>query len=663
MRSRLWVLWVAAAFAGACVGGSLNISDRFAAIHNAASAIGYGEVGPISEGSLAAGESVEVELALLGNRCYLVSALGGGGVWDLDLAIVDRTGSPIGSDASRGPQATLYVCPDSAGTYKARVQMVTGSGRWALMAWTGTGQGGGGFGAAGMGGGTCDSPLAVPANGRARGTTVGAADEMQPACLGPGESTAPDRVYRIELEQRGRLTATLTSQFDGVLSLLSECVSGDVAAIECNDDAQRGDTSHSRVSANLEPGTYYLVVDGYADAAGTFSLETRIEAMRDMSEVCGGLETLVSGQTVSGTTQGASDDFRSPADCAEGSRAPDTAYRLVIDRPSRVRIRLDSDYDGVLHLRSDCANDRSVAGCNDDFGQGQEALRISQIATRLQPGTYAVIVDGYEGENGTFRLTATVLPDGESPAENDACAGAETLVTGRVFRTDTFLASDDMRGSCVVEPGGADVVYRLEVPARSMLRVETTESDFPDPVYYLRRDCGSDASETACAVRSLSAVVDPGTWFLVVDGNRRDAIGSVAFRAELEDVSRIEAQCSEAPILESGRQTSGRTSGPDRFQGTCGDGTRNPEGIYQIRIRERSRVRITVEAEYDCVLYVRRSCVDSSSEVGCNDDAGEANRSELDLDLEPGTYFVFVDGYGQANESGSFRITADVTRR
>ena len=74
-------------------------------------------------------------------------------------------------------------------------------------------------------------------------------------------------------------------------------------------------------------------------------------------------------------------------------------------------------------------------------------------------------------------------------------------------------------------------------------------------------------------------------------------------------------------------------------------------------------MEISVEADYDSVLYIREDCIDPDSVVDCNDDAGDSNHSLLDLTLDPGTYYVFVDGYGDGGEQGSFTIRAEVSER
>jgi hypothetical protein len=650
--------------AGACVGGSMTVAQRFAAVHNVLGPAGFAQLGPISEGELAQGQAADIPLPLTARQCYSITAFGGPGVWDINAELLDGDGVPLASDGSRSPQASLHYCAERSGRHMLRVTVASGAGDYAVGVWSAgggasafSGTGGGG------GGGPCDAPATLALGGSARGSTQGGSDNIVPACVNPGDSQAPDAVYQVTVEQRGMLRVELQSQFDGVVSLLSECVGDPGAAIVCNDDLVEGDTSRSGFEATVEPGTYFVVVDGYGAEAGTYSLSTDFSVLRDIAEVCAELPVLTPGVEIEGTTVGQGDDFRTNQECAAGSRAPDVAYQLVIERTSRVRLHLQSDYDGVLALRRDCAQESSELACNDDFGEGDEARRASQIVTQLEPGTYTVIVDGYEGEEGTFRLTGSVAAVGESSAANDVCARAATLAPDQDAAVDTFVAADDYRGSCITEPGAPDVVYQVTVDERSLLSASATGGDMPDPVLYLQRTCGDADSEIACGTRQVSSVLTPGTYFLVVDGARRDTVGSTNLRYELVDIGPLDAVCSDAPVLAAGETTRSTTTGTSRFEASCGEGARGPERIFSLRVRERSRVEISVEAEFDSVLYVRRDCVDPGTTVDCNDDAGDSNHSALDLELEPGTYYVFVDGYGEGGESGPFTIRAEVTPR
>ena len=666
MRNR-WILVgvIVAVAAAGCTGGSLSISQRLAAVHNAMGPAGFGQLGPISEGVLSQGETADVEMPLRSGDCYSISAFGGNGIWDLDAELLDADGVPVASDSARSPQASLFACPAGGRRWTLRVTAASGAGHYAVAVWgtSGTGSGFAAAGGGGAGGGTCDAPADLALGASASGSTQGGEDEITPACISPGDSMAPDHVFRVVVEQRGTLRAELTTQYDGVLSLLSECRGDPSAALACNDDAVEQNTTRAAVDATVEPGTYYLVVDGYASEAGTYRLSTSFSPLREMSEVCAELPVLTPGETVEGSTSGQGDNFRSDQECADGSRAPDTAYQLVIEETSRVRLHLQSEYDGVLAVRSQCAVLSSEVACNDDFGEGDEARRTSQIVTTLEPGTYTVIVDGYEGESGAFTLTSTVAPAGQATAPNDTCRGAVTLGPDQDGRADTFLAADDTRGSCIVEPGAPDVVYEVELGARSLFTATASGGDLTEPVLYLQRTCGDAASEAACGARQVSSVLDAGTYYLVVDGARRDAMGQVTVRYELSSAADLEAACSDLPVLAAGETVHGRTAGHGRFGAACGEGASGPEVVYSLRVRERSRVEISVEAEFDSVLYVRRDCINPGSAVDCNDDAGDSNHSMLDLELDPGTYYVFVDGYGEGSESGPFTVRAEVTPR
>lgn len=60
-------------------------------------------------------------------------------------------------------------------------------------------------------------------------------------------------------------------------------------------------------------------------------------------------------------------------------------------------------------------------------------------------------------------------------------------------------------------------------------------------------------------------------------------------------------------------------------------------------------------------LYLLRTCGDIESEVACNDDEepGQSARSQLDVTLTPGIYFLVVDGY--ASEAGEYQFIVSTT--
>ncbi len=92
------------------------------------------------------------------------------------------------------------------------------------------------------------------------------------------------------------------------------------------------------------------------------------------------------------------------------------------------------------------------------------------------------------------------------------------------------------------------------------------------------------------------------------------------------------------------------------ISGDCGGG--GEEQVYTYTVTTPRSLVITTdfaETEIDTVVYVRSTCRDPETELGCNDDAG-LNVSTLTLDrVEPGDYFIIVDTQG-ATSTGNYRL-------
>lgn len=87
-----------------------------------------------------------------------------------------------------------------------------------------------------------------------------------------GSGPGGDVVYQLQMRLPARVTIKLDATFDGILELRSGC-SGPVLA--CNDDT--GDALHSMVTADLMPGTYYVIVDTYNDRlSGPFTIQVLV---------------------------------------------------------------------------------------------------------------------------------------------------------------------------------------------------------------------------------------------------------------------------------------------------------------------------------------------------------------------------------------------------
>ncbi|MFW5921333.1 MAG: hypothetical protein ACOCUS_05790, partial [Polyangiales bacterium] len=559
--SRIGLLSIVAG-AVSCGPPGAGPEPRYVAVHNALTSMGMAQTGPISEGSLAEGADARVVRQLEGGVCYTFVALGSDGAKDVGLRVFDEAGEELGRDTTHDRHAAAQVCPERTGDYQVVVEMLDGQGGYTLSSWSSGEGGGGGTGddsavaVADSGAGTCASPLRAEIGRPMQGDTSQGSSTMQGSCA---RGAAPEQVYRVEIGERAQLSATLQSTFDGSLYLMEDCGNARTE-LACNDDAVRGETTRSQLDVGVEPGTYYLVVDGYGNESGSYELIVSAAELRPLEEVCSDAEAISAGQRVTGSTEGEPDYFQ--ASCAGGTASPDRVYSIDASRRSRLRVAQRSDHDGALHIRSRCTDATSEVACNDDFRSPRESV----ITTVVEPGRYYVVTDGYsragQSNAGNYSFTAELVPDvGSGSVQGDGCGDAVALPTGQQVELDTFPARDDARGSCGGEDG-ADLVYRIDVDSRSRARVEVRESQF-EGVMYLRRTCDDSDSEMECVqippsspkdqVGELETELSRGSYYLFVDGVRADALGEAKVQLIMEDLAALERACQQAPLLRPGR--------------------------------------------------------------------------------------------------------------
>lgn len=245
-------------------------------------------------------------------------------------------------------------------------------------------------------------------------------DTVTPPCGSP--TGGGDETWTFTPAATARYRVTVDGQYDCVVAVYGPDEA--TRSMACNDDA--GSNNHSQVEVDLEAGRrYFVVVDGYHDAEGSYRLTVdpigavvgplpgpappggpalptvvpedgaRMQARCDAAPVLG-----------VGTIVGNLDPTLATARTTCGSGpGGDVVYRLLVQRPSQVTLKLEAAFDGILELRSACSS--GAIACNDDTGDAVH----SQIATLLQPGAYFVVVDTYDPRSsGSFTLQVIVEP-------------------------------------------------------------------------------------------------------------------------------------------------------------------------------------------------------------------------------------------------------------
>jgi hypothetical protein len=364
----------------------------------------------------------------------------------------------------------------------------------------------------------------------------GQADKLRASCA---RGAGPECILTIDVPERASLRIGVESdELDAALALSR---AGDPRdEIACADDTPTGDTRHARLDATLDAGRYQIVVDSVDAATGVFELFAQLDPLPSLDQVCSAAVPIVAGLPMRGSTRGEPD--RLVATCAGGAKGPEVIHKLEVARKSRLRIHQNGEFDGSLYVRARCEDPSTELACNDDFTDG----RSSQVTLTADPGSYFIVTDSYSrGEAGSYGLLVERIDEPVSRPLADVCVEAEgvALVAG-TQELDTFTASSSTQGSC----GGKDspeVIFSFTVDAPRELQARLEHAEL-NAVLYVRSRCDDVSSEQACYQTprldrspsepprdsgELRVTLEPGRYFLIVDGSAAEDMGAATLVA------------------------------------------------------------------------------------------------------------------------------------
>ncbi|MBN2197199.1 MAG: trypsin-like peptidase domain-containing protein [Polyangiaceae bacterium] len=169
---------------------------------------------------------------------------------------------------------------------------------------------------------------------------------------------------------------------------------------------------------------------------------------------------------------------------------------------------------------------------------------------------------------------------------------------------------------------------------------------------------GCACGDGVCGVDESTATCEPDCGFDCGDGVCNGEEEPTSCEA---DCGAPAASCTNPHRIEAvDRTLVGDTQGAGDWNlGECGHAEGAPESVYQLDVAVASRL-VATSTGFDTVLYLGRTCGSSAS--ACNDDADLVpdHGSRIDTHLEPGTYFLVVDGY-DAMSQGRYVLTLDFT--
>jgi hypothetical protein len=662
-----------------CAARGPDLVARMSTAKSIAESFGFTASGPPSTGTIASGGEAKVPLTLKVG-CYQIFVFPGDGLGAVDLTLADPSGTPVGTASKQDGFTSLKDCPTIAGSYTLTAKSPSGSGSFIAQPYmsgdksptpessgdpSGTdcgpdGENCGGVGVeSGGGGDDCMNVTELPPGTTAKGSTGHKyASSIHWSCAA---ADGPAAVYRVHVDQRKRLIVDLTAKFDAVMGLFRS-TAGDAYLcdpsneLECSDDSE-GATTKSHIEFVADPGDYGLVIGGYdASDRGDFEVRTRLEDPPSLEKFCSAARPLVAGIKQTDSIGGNGSNFQASCGASAGD---EVLYKLDVKQRSRVRLEgRSSAGDVVLSMRRRCEDETSEEVCSNTY----KIDGYSWLGTK-EPGVYTVFADTADPtRSGSIDLTAEVAPElGTGTADGDTCKDARPISSTPSIVIDTFAASADIQTGCTAD-AGADVVYKLDVKTKSHITI-TPGEDEGAHVVAIQKTCGDRRGEVACDAlstgRPIEATLDAGAYFLVVKAKRADAYGRVKIAIRVRDLAGSATACKTAPVITPAKPVSGSTRDKaDNFSSPGCGGVMSLQNsgdmTYQFTLKERSNVSLQLKSTSfsQAIMSLRSDCSDpSKGEIVCSNQYSKS----INRDLDPGTYYVVVDGFATKAE-GDFTL-------
>jgi MYXO-CTERM domain-containing protein len=127
---------------------------------------------------------------------------------------------------------------------------------------------------------------------------------------------------------------------------------------------------------------------------------------------------------------------------------PDRVYTLTLAARAAVTIAA-SGGDPLLYLRAGCGG--AEIACDDDVSDTDRSARLEET---LEPGTYALFVDAYDGSTSDVTLEVTIASESgpDAARDDDASASADASVeasdAGPSASPDASASAPPATGGC-----------------------------------------------------------------------------------------------------------------------------------------------------------------------------------------------------------------------
>jgi hypothetical protein len=502
---------------------------------------------------------------------------------------------------------------------------------------------------------TCLDPLTIDRTGNYEMDTTAAAFDYAGSCAPMEPATRRDVVAALVVGTTQDVDIVAEAPRGVVaIGVASQC--GQLASeLACATSISGPDGNRlARVRMrSLAPATYPLYVWADHDETVTLHVTYAPPSVPPTNETCALAAPLAPGKPVVASLAGTTHDLASRC----GRMTGDLVYAIVLDAPSDVTAyatSLDAYGTPAVSLRNaSCSMPADEITCN-------AATQAKAFARALPAGIYTVSVSASLPTD--VQLEVDVTPPTVAPPD-ETCTGSPTLPYNRTLDVALGGHTDDVDLTCGAGVA-IDAAYALQLVDRSdVLLVERISDSDVGNVALLDETCSAGSTLTCASsgtspVRASLRAVPPGKYRVVAESANGNDVELTAFvRAAVPPtLVPFADNCATAVTIGDGGgfyQGNTANASPDYTAGCDVTGAGNaPEQMLALSLSTKKRVVFDMQGSgYITLLDIRKgdTCPGAEVPMGCSVGYA-ATRSYLDLTLDPGKYWVQVDGY--AGQSG-----------
>ncbi|MCF8298474.1 MAG: C10 family peptidase [Saprospiraceae bacterium] len=350
----------------------------------------------------------------------------------------------------------------------------------------------------------CSGAYSLTSGTAYNGTTIGGNSNVSTYSGAPSSwtETGPEKVHTISISGTTSLSASLTNLGTNDLDvfILSSCNNNACVAF--------GDNTASLTNATS--GTYYIVVDGYGGASGSYTLTVSVGGSPNLSYYTntGSVNTFSYDTTthVLGVTNSVANYGTGPA--------------------GGFRIGWYLSTDTTITTSDVFVDSTSMASLANGYFSNQSISKDLDSVSGLSSGIYYVgvifdflsdVSETNENDNSIY-FTNTINYSASLGALN--CSGAPTLTSGTPYNGTTIGGNSNVTTYTGVpwNESGPEKVHKIITGATGNITATLTNLGSNDLDVVILSACSEDSVVTAGDLTCTSTSVAAGIYYIVVDG-------------------------------------------------------------------------------------------------------------------------------------------------